>query len=482
MIGYVLLAIAIGLGTVILVYSAYGYGFNTKTGVVIQNGLLFIDSKPGGADIYLNGHAQGATTSARLVLPAGSYDLKLTKSGYRDWERKFTLNEHSISRYIYPFLFPVKPVSTSLKIYPGNPGLLSVSPDRHWLLVQSSVAGSPVLSFDQYDTSSLNSPAVSLTIPAGQLTNATQPGGSYKAIEWASDNNHLLLRHDFQGGSEFIILDRQNPANSVNVNKLFGVSPTTVALHNKKIDQLYIYEQAAATLRIGNTASASLEPPLLKHVLAFKPYGSNLLIYVTDFNTPAGQVSARIYSGGKDYLLYSFTPAAKYLIDTAQFQGHSYFVAGSSSDQRINLYKDPLSDLQDPSVAKAIPFLTLRENGATDVSFSAIARFISVEAGQNFAVYDLETQSYYRYSLSVSLAGPLHWMDGHRLIGASGGSVFVMDYDATNRQTLVPTISPDGGFFDRDYNHLFTLEPVSGSVSVDLQSVDMRAGVDLPKQ
>jgi hypothetical protein len=51
MVGYILIAVAIGLGTVILVYGAYGYGINTKTGDIVQNGLLFVDSKPGGADI-----------------------------------------------------------------------------------------------------------------------------------------------------------------------------------------------------------------------------------------------------------------------------------------------------------------------------------------------------------------------------------------------------------------------------------------------
>jgi hypothetical protein len=90
MIGYCLVAIAIGLGTVVLVYSAYGYGVNTKNGDIVQNGLLFVDSKPGGANIYLNNKSVNQTTSARLILPAGDYDLALKKTGYRDWERKFS--------------------------------------------------------------------------------------------------------------------------------------------------------------------------------------------------------------------------------------------------------------------------------------------------------------------------------------------------------------------------------------------------------
>src|ERR1035437_5316433 len=85
-LGYVLVGIAIALATVILVYGAYGYSINTKTGTVVQNGLLFVDSKPGGANIYLNGASRNATTAARLVLATGNYSLKLTRTGYHDWQ------------------------------------------------------------------------------------------------------------------------------------------------------------------------------------------------------------------------------------------------------------------------------------------------------------------------------------------------------------------------------------------------------------
>src|SRR4051812_39959341 len=101
MIGYVLIAIAIALGAMILVYGAYGYGINTKTGDIVQNGLLFVNSQPGGADISLNNNPQGSNTAARLILPSGNYTLTLKKDGYRTWQRGFTLTEHSVARYVY---------------------------------------------------------------------------------------------------------------------------------------------------------------------------------------------------------------------------------------------------------------------------------------------------------------------------------------------------------------------------------------------
>ena len=148
-IGYILVAMAIGLSTVILVYAAYGYGFNTKTGQIIQNGLLFVSSHPTKASIYINGAYQNSSTNNRLVLQAGSYNLDLKKTGYRDWQRKVVLDELSVDRFDYPFLFPTKPVAANLKTYSTAPPLFTETPNQHWLLSQISANSTAGTDFDE---------------------------------------------------------------------------------------------------------------------------------------------------------------------------------------------------------------------------------------------------------------------------------------------------------------------------------------------
>jgi hypothetical protein len=476
-IGYFLVAIVIALGTVILVYGAYGYGINTKTGQIIENGLLFVDSKPGGADIYLNGKAQPSKTAARLVLSARNYNLEIKKDGYHPWQRSFVLDEHSVARYVYPFLWPLKPATIPLKTYPSQPQLVTETPDRHFLLVQ--LPDSDSLAFDQYDTGNLAKAPTQITLPRSLLGGTT--GSVFKEVEWSTNNNNLLIDHTFNGGHEFLVLDRNNPDQSFNVNRLFNSDPTEVALKNKRIDQLYLYDQTNSTLQIGDSGKGSLDPPFLKHVLAFKPYGNTLLTYVTDVGAPSGKVAARIWDDGKTYPLYIFNAGQKYLIDAAQFQGHWYYVAGSDTTERINVFKDPIDSVRDPQIGKAIPTIALHAQGATKLSFSNNTRFIGIEAGQTFAAYDLETQESYHYTIQSPLSDVLHWMDGHRWIGLSGGNVFVMDYDHTNQQLLGPSLIPQAALFSRDYNQMITLAPVSSSDSVTLTRIDLRAGKDLPK-
>ncbi len=483
-IGYCLVTIVIGLATIIVVYGANGYGINTKTGQIVQNGLLFTDSNPGGAKVFINGEDRNAATPSRLILTAGNYKLTLKKDGYRDWNRSFTLNEQSVARYVYPFLFPSNPTANTLKSYSSAPTLLTETPDRHWLLVQDPQNSGQVPTFDQYDTSTLDqsSPALKqVSLPAG-LLNGYSSSSKLTEVEWSTDNDHLLLRHDSTTGYEFVVLSLSHPDESFNVNQLFNVNPTQVALFNKKADQLYIFDQADGSLKLGNTKNQNLSTVIAKSVLAFKPYSDSLITYVTDANEPLGRVAARIWQNGKTYKLSEFSSGSKYLIDAAQFQGDFYYAAGSNTSTRINIYENPLDGIKNPSLQKALPLVALNISNAQKLAFSDNTRFIEAENGQRFSVYDFETGTSYQYPLDKPLADNMVWMDGHRLIGQSDGKVFVMDYDGTNKQSLGATTQLTGALFSRDYKHMLTTSVASNGTSIALQDIDMRAGVDLPKK
>lgn len=111
--GYILIAIAIAIATIILLYQAYGFGLG-KNGTVIQNGLTFFSSHPNPASIYVDNQLKPVVTNTRLVLPAGIYDIKLARDGYRDWQRKIELDGGSVEHFDYPFLIP-KPMTMPTK-------------------------------------------------------------------------------------------------------------------------------------------------------------------------------------------------------------------------------------------------------------------------------------------------------------------------------------------------------------------------------
>ena len=57
--------------------------------------MIEISSTPSGADIEIDGNFVGNTPSAMSV-PAGEHTLKITKSGYKDWERKLKTSSGNI--------------------------------------------------------------------------------------------------------------------------------------------------------------------------------------------------------------------------------------------------------------------------------------------------------------------------------------------------------------------------------------------------
>lgn len=481
MVGYVLMAIAILLTARLLVYGVSGYSYNAKNGNIIQNGLLFVDSKPGSAAIYLNGKDINSTSAARLVLPSGSYDLVLKKNGYRDWRKQFTINENSVNRFTYPLLFPAAPVVKNIKEYPALPQVMSESPDRRWLVVSVPNNNLSSLEFDEFDTTKLGDAPVKLSFPTGLLNNLDKPNSTINITDWSSDNNYFLLKHSFSGGSEYLLMNRSDPTKSFNINTLFSVNPTQVEFKNRRSDQLYIFNQTDQSLFIADVAKKNLLG-LLSHVLAFKSFSSDLFSYVTDQNVATGQVEARIWDNNSTYPLYTFTAGSIYLIDAAQYQGHWYYVAGSDKAPRVNIFKDPLDGLKNLDIKNAVPMLSLGGSDNNSLSFSENNRFVVISAGQKIIVYDIERAIRLQFNLSTSLSGPIRWLDSYRWTAQSQGSVLVMDYDSTNLQTLSPTVWDQGAVLDKNSNYLITLAQVDETSSVALQSIDLRAGVDAPKQ
>ncbi|MDB5185498.1 MAG: hypothetical protein JWL85_21 [Candidatus Saccharibacteria bacterium] len=467
-VGYFLMAIALGIGTLILLLKVNGYDIDRKTGDVIQNGLVFVDAHPESADIYINGENKGSTSS-RFDLPAGNYNLELKRDGYRSWAKSFTLEGSSIERLVYPFLFPEKLNSGDVQLYANTPSFASQSPDRHWLVVQQpgSLTG-----FDMLDTSTPTGAITTLSLPAGLLT---PTGATHKLelAEWSTDNRHMVMKHIFDGGSEFILVDRESPASSVNLNKHFARPISQLMLRDKKYDQYYLNDDKSEL--VATDLKNKQIVPIASQVISFRPHGADMLLFVTAQGAPKDKVLVKIRSGVDQYTLRELPVGPQYLLDIAQFDNKWYMAVGTGDDKRTYIYKDPFEDLRrrEPRVPTPIALLRL-ENPLESVAFSANTRFISVQSGSKFAVYDAEEERQYRYDTQISLAPnqKASWMDGHRLAVVSADSTLtVFDFDGLNKQSLMkvnPTFIP---YFDRDYRELYTIAP---SVTVPSKSAVIR--------
>ena len=455
-IGYVLMSIMVAIGTMIILYLAYGYDIDRKTGTVIQNGIVFVDSEPGGARIFLNEVEQGNRTDARMVLPAGDYTIRLEAEGYRTWERRFNLEGGQIQRLVYPFLLPSTLTSQEIRDYDSLPGFASQSPDRRWVLMQRP---GQVAQFDLYDLRDAKKAPSQITLPSSILTSPTT-SARLQAIEWSDNNRHLLVKRTSKNINDYLMIDRERPALSLNINTTLGISPVEVSLRDGHHERIYYLDERPGTLRSADIKAKSVSGPLISAVSNYTTYDDNIVLYTTeDSQTAKGKVDYRIFENDKSYKLRSLSKADRYILDVSRFDGEWYYVVGSSTDNVAYVYKNPLPALKDEDSAPLSVAALMRLTNPQFVSFSEADQFIALQSDNQLLVLDLDDDRQYRTTLDheFSAGYQVKWMDDHRLLYVVNNQTFMLDFDGSNEQLVVKHELAAGPFFDPDFNNVIHL-------------------------
>mgnify|MGYP001270333248 CR=1 FL=1 len=453
-IGYVLMAILIVFATIVLGYVAFGFGFDKDTGNVVQNGLLFVDSHPESSNVIVNGIDKGQT-DVRLVVPSGNYEIKLKRDGYREWNNKLEIAGGEIERIVYPFLFPEKLKYSDAAVLSSKPIFTTQSPDRNWVIVKYA---DKLNEFVEFNITRENIEPNVLSI-SPNIINQSGNNHTFSEIEWANDNRRMLIKHDYDGGSEYIIIDREKPAESFNLSQKY---PNTIIkelqLRDKRYDRYYILNADGALL------SGEFKKPDLTSVadgvVDFHPHGNDIILYITSKADQKDKVNVNIIEKGNKYKLRELPADKKYLMDLAEFDGSWYVVFGASSEKKVYIYIDPFKDLKDDDAKLPGPnrLLSLDEP-IQFLSFSANARFIAVQNGSNFSLYDAEKEQSIKYKIDIDLAPEYKakWMDGHRINVVHNNVTRIFDFDGTNMQELMPAYNGLYPLFDRDYNNVYAI-------------------------
>ncbi|MDO8514900.1 MAG: PEGA domain-containing protein [bacterium] len=90
--------------TVAVILTAKGYRPNFDDKTMDITGILVATSDPDGASVYLNNKLTTATNTT-LNLKPGSYDVKISKDGYYDWQKKIEIKKEEVFK-TNAFLFP----------------------------------------------------------------------------------------------------------------------------------------------------------------------------------------------------------------------------------------------------------------------------------------------------------------------------------------------------------------------------------------
>lgn len=487
-VGYGLLSIAIAIGLLLLIYrSWYGYSL-TMDGKVEQSGLVFFSSSPSGATITANGKLLSNKTNARISLQNGQYNVVLSLQGYRSWSHEIDVQGGDVQHFNYPLLFPEKLVTQSVGSFEAGSQLFSMSPDHRWLVVKQKEADTATTTrrFTIYDLKDITKPIVSeYLLPSGTYT-AGDGDETWNAVEWASDNRHLLLQHTYTSSGtaahEYIMLDRNDPASAQNITTLLKIpAEETLSLFNKKYDQYYGFTPSTGVLRAFSQNGTVLVDQL-EHVKAYAADGDDTLLYVTDLpesgKQAAGTVNVMMRQGTKRLLIRRLSSSAStYFLDVAHYDGSWYAAVSASGEKGAYLYRNPF----DQSVSgNALPLAWrfLRIDQPQLLTFSDNGRFLLLGDGQNCTVYDAELVAVRRYTVANALDSgqiTVNWLDGYRLSYVSNGILNVLDYDNQNPVALQKTLPTYPTVFSNDGKYLLSFSGgESDSISLDATAMTVK--------
>lgn len=460
-VGYVLMAVAIGLAAFILLLVAFGFGIGDN-GQLVRKGLLFVSSRPGGAEIYMDGAPIGEVTDARLNLSSSTYFMQLKRDGYRIWQREINVIGGQVLRVDYPLLFPVELNTENLKIYGQKPPLVVSTPNNRWLLVLKT--DNPTYSFDMYDTTQPEQAPEELVLPANLY--ATAERESWRFVEWADDQNNVLIQHNYgtNGAREFILFDRSNPAQSINLSSWFGRQFSQISFVNNQSDQFYLYDGSEDVLW---RASLSQPEPerIAGNVLTYESFDADGVAYI---NRVEGEQRAllQLKNGSQTTVVRQLPGGGGYKLAVSSYKGDFYLGVASKKLNASYVYKNPIQQINNQaspglSVAAILP---IKNPG--HLSFSVGGRLMLAEKGRQFAVYDSLYEQSYHYDFTKPLdAGQKHatWLDGAHLQYVSNGQLFVFDFDGKNDELLIPAISNLSVHYSQNQESVFALAPLEGS-------------------
>lgn len=460
LIGHSLMIILVATGTLILVYQAYGFHFDRQTGSVIQNGLVFVDSQPQGSTIRINGQTNEKNTDAKLALPEGQYTFEVTKSGYRSWKRLINLDGGEVLRMSYPLLIPTELKSESIEKFNNDMMLATQSPDRRFVIVWEKGKINSATLFD-LNKKTKDKPAIAtLNFPS----NLFSPGKglhNLKVVEWSNDNKRLLIQHQWSKGGEYIMIDREKPGESFNINDTFNVKFTSVSLKDKKFDKLYLFDSVKNRL-LEADAKRRTHTPVAENVISYKPLGEKIILMGITNSSDRNKLDIVLRDDGKDYLLRTI-PASKNLkLDVREFDNDLYAVVGVEADKRVYVYKNPTKLLAGGLSTDIASIIILKTPGKIDnMSFSENSRFIMVRSGQNISTYDAEYKELFSYNARNKIDKGTHvnWIDGYRIGMYSSGKLYIFDFDGINKRTLVSAETASVPFFNKDYSEMYTFTP-----------------------
>jgi hypothetical protein len=434
---YVLMCVSVVGLVLVLVLIMLGYQFNKSDGKIEQGGLVQFDSAPTGGSVAIDGASFGSRTPSKTTLTSGQHFISMQKSGYRTWQKSVDVVAGSVLWLNYTRFIPtdLKPASVS------NFNTLSSSspsPDSKWMALKDTPETADIklanVTNDDVKLTTLTFPADSYTAPS--------PGQTQKFTldVWDQDSRYILINHTYDGNrQEWLVVDTHDAANTKNITKLFGISPSKVVFSENNSQVLFTL--SSGEVRRLDIPGNAMSDALLTNVAEFASYDQKLA-YVTlpDPTTQQRAVGYLTEGATKARALRTFDGDATLPIHVtlSKYFGDTYVSVVYGEKLDIVTGDLPRSDSTDPLSFDAVASAAIPV-GTQYLSSKTEGRFIVTQQGATYAVYDLELKKLTKTTLrgASPVTRELKWIDGYSLWSDQDARLRLYEFDGANQQDIM---------------------------------------------
>lgn len=433
-----------------------GYRLDSGNGRLEQGALLQFDSKPNGADVWVDGKSVGSQTATKQTVLAGTHTVKMSKAGYEDWSRTLSLDAGTLTWLDYTRFVPKNLKVEPVAAYKSLAGF-TFSPDLKWAL---GLEDATVPTFQLVDLRSETIKSSALTLSPQLYTTQPNTASTFSMYRWNSEGRYVIIKHVYGDQTEWLMVDTQDLTKSVNITKLLSVNLTDIQFAGTNGTSLYGLNTDGVVRKI-DLSAGTISRALVSNVSSFSVFEDESAISYVGVNAAdANKKVVGIYKDGDNdptILQTATNPTDSLAIALGRYFSDDYVAIADNN--MVTIFTGSLPNggsSSDSNGLRKYGELTLKGT-VSNLSFSDKGDYVLAQSGSEFMSYEIEHQRSHGGMITPAAGAPassLKWLDTAHLWNDDSNSLMMRDFDGTNVHTIMPvasgfgaSLSTNGKFF-----------------------------------
>lgn len=447
----------------LLIALLLGYRFDGDR--LQQTGLIQFDSKPGGATVEVDGRALSGKTGTKTTTLPGVHEFVMWREGYETWRKSLTIESGTLTALTYPRLIPkdrtVTEVAKLESIVASR-----FTEDGRFAIAQQDVAKPELTLFDLRDN---EVKTIQLVIPDSVFLSADKPEASHRFElgNWDAAGRYVTVRHTSEGVDQWIIVDRENPREAVNVSKLLNVKFELPIFSGTSGRVLYVLIDG--DVRKIDIRAGTLSRPLVSNVQSFQLYDNNTVLYKSTVQVEGESRISVGYVREDDAEPIAFTVFDKSVrsssvhISTGNYYNQQYLAYTSGNQLTIlrGSYPNMAGD------ATLLPYASVSLPGeTTHLTMNKTGDVVLVQTGDSFIGFDIERQtaSAVGHIDGKGQSSNLDWLDTHLLWSDRDGALTSREFDGANVHVINRSIAGQDVSLSRNGTYLYSFGRIEDEI------------------